>query len=97
MFCYSVFDRKANCYNTPFFCLTDGVAVRNFQDLVLDSRSSVSRYPEDFSLYKVGEFVEANGLLVSFPTPAHVSNATEFAVNNSSNCYSVVPPSPSEA
>lgn len=96
MYCYSVFDRKANCYNTPFFCHTDGVAVRNFQDLVLDSRSSVNRHPDDYSLYKVGEFTEASGLLIPLSTPAHISNATEFAANISSSC-DVSSLTPSEA
>lgn len=78
MFCYSIYDRKANCYNTPFFSQTDGVAVRNFQDLVSDTRSTVYRYPDDFSLYKVGEFNETSGALIPLDAPSHISNASEF-------------------
>lgn len=80
MFCYSIYDRKANCYNIPFFAQTDGVAVRNFQDLVSDSRSTVYRYPDDFSLYKVGEFNETSGALITLDAPSHISNASEFVV-----------------
>lgn len=60
---YSIYDEKACAFNVPFFCVSDGVAVRNFTDLALDPRSMVHTHPEDFSLYCIGSFVDDTALL----------------------------------
>lgn len=58
---YAIYDKKACSYNTPFYCKTNGIAVRIFADLVSDTSSVVSRHPEDFELYCLGEFNEDTG------------------------------------
>ena len=50
MFVYSIYDKVAGVFNTPFFQLNDGVAIRSFMDLVRDEKSTVSRHPEDYEL-----------------------------------------------
>lgn len=63
MLAFSVFDKKAVSFNTPFFVQTKGVAMRSFADLVADKRTTVAQHPEDFALYEVGFFAEQNGKL----------------------------------
>lgn len=58
---YSVFDVKSQLYGTPFFMLRDEIAQRAFADLVNDKSTMVSRHPEDFLLYKIGEFWDDSG------------------------------------
>ena len=53
---YSVFDKKLGNYATPFFMKNHGLAVRAFGDLVTDPSTTVSRHPEDYSLYCLGAF-----------------------------------------
>lgn len=60
---FSIFDKKAGVYNTPFFCINQQVAVRSLCDLCSDARSFVAKHPEDYALYLIGEFDEFNGAL----------------------------------
>ena len=64
MLAFSVFDKKAVSFNTPFFVQTKGVAMRSFADLVADKRTTVAQHPEDFALYEVGNFDETGGVLL---------------------------------
>ena len=81
MKCFSVFDVKANMFGVPFFAVSVGVASRMFADLVVDSRSTIYRYPADFALYEIGDFNETSGLFTSLDRPNHVCNASEFVAN----------------
>ena len=64
MLAFSVFDKKASSYGTPFFVPTRGVALRSFSDLANDQRSVVAQHPEDFALYEVGSFDDIGGVLL---------------------------------
>lgn len=57
--CYAVYDVKACVYNTPFFMLNHGVALRAFSDWSNDSQTVIARHPEDYSLWFLGEFDDA--------------------------------------
>lgn len=54
--CYSVFDAKAEAFITPWFMPTDGQAIRTFSDCVRDERHEFGKHPEDYALFRVGEF-----------------------------------------
>lgn len=58
---YSVYDKKAKVYGTPFFQLNNNVALRSFTDLVNDGRSTVSKHPSDFNLECIGVFNDTDG------------------------------------
>ena len=82
---YSIFDKKAGTYSNPFFCVSQGVAIRQLMDLVTDQRTTVSKYPEDFALYEVGSFNEITGALLpcrhdggEVLNPVFISNALDF-------------------
>lgn len=64
MFVYSIYDKVAGFFNTPFFQLNDGVAIRSFMDLVRDEKSSVSRHPEDYELWLIGKFLDDSGRII---------------------------------
>lgn len=66
---YSVFDSKLAVFELPFFMGTDPAAIRGFTDAVNDSRPENpylkwNRHPEDYSLYRVGEFDDSIGKLI---------------------------------
>lgn len=73
--CYSIFDDKAQYFNVPFFSASEGIALRDFGDLCNDSRSVVSRHPEDYHLYCLAEFDDDKGLFTSLPQPVFVAHA----------------------
>lgn len=69
---FSIRDSKAEIYNQPFFNKSHGEAERNFQMLIADEKSMVSKYPEDFDLYFIGTYDDESGKLDPLPTPQHV-------------------------
>lgn len=70
---YSIFDRKAGVYLTPFFAVNDQVADRSFQALAKRPESTIASAPEDFSLYRIGEFCDDSGEITP-SAPDWVSN-----------------------
>lgn len=73
---YSIYDRKALAYHSPFYQTTDGAAVRTFSDLVQDNNTQVGRHPADFVLYCVGSYDDAKGELTPLAPLRHVIDAT---------------------
>lgn len=74
---YSVFDVKAEAFLQPFFCLTEGQAMRSFVDVANDRGHPMCVHAEDYSLFFLGEFDESNGMLVPGQAPKLVATALE--------------------
>lgn len=68
---FAVYDKKADSYNTPFFCANDDLAKRSFIDLCRDSRTVVALHPEDFDLWYIGTFLEDTALLLQAQKGEH--------------------------
>ena len=64
---YSLYDLKAQIYSHPYYSLNDSVALRTFLQMGQDPTSTVHHYPDDFKLYRIGDFDDATGVL----TPEH--------------------------
>lgn len=58
---FSIFDIKSELFNTPFFMVTRGEAVRAFKDLVNDRATTVGRHPDDYRLMCIGTFDNESG------------------------------------
>lgn len=65
----AIHDSAAGAYNRPFFLPSAGLAVRSFRDEV--NRNAADNpmfgHPDDFTLYQLGIFDDADG---TFQTPA---------------------------
>lgn len=64
-FVYGIFDRKALAYTQPSLMLfdNDALAIRTVK-IVLNNKGLgdlISRYPEDFELWKLGSFDPVSG------------------------------------
>lgn len=75
---FSIFDSKAECYNTPIFLPTEGQALRIFDDMVNTQEQEVSKHPEDYTLFCLGEFDADIGLVTPLNTPKSLGLAMEF-------------------
>lgn len=75
---FSIFDDKAQIFNVPFFFVHKGQASRAFSDLIGDRQSTIAHHPEDYSLYRVGEFDDVSGLMLGFVTPEFIARAIEY-------------------
>jgi hypothetical protein len=76
---YTIQDSVAKVYNTPFFCKTDGEALRNFKDLANDRQTTVGQHPEDYALYSIGAFDQNEGEVVPIE---HTKLATALAMQD---------------
>lgn len=75
---FSIYDVKAEGYNTPFFQPTFGLAERMFNEALKDEKSAISKYPEDFSLYYHGEIDTNTGLFIAESKPKLVVQGSKL-------------------
>lgn len=61
---YSIFDRKALAFLTPYLCQNDAVALRMFEGAVMDRQTAMAQFPEDYVLYRCGMFATDDGRVV---------------------------------
>ena len=66
---YSIYDKKSEHFGVPFFCVNEGVAKREFDRLQHDEDSYVCAYPDDYSLYGLGDFDDVKGKISPFDLP----------------------------
>lgn len=58
---FSIHDSKAAAFLRPFCLPSDAHAIREVSEVVQNTSSTFSDYPEDFTLFNVGEFDELTG------------------------------------
>ena len=58
---YTIYDVASGIYMRPFFSQADGQAIRGFKDISLDENHEVGKHPEDYTLYRVGQFNDTTG------------------------------------
>lgn len=73
---YSIFDQKARAFSQPFYCVNDEVADRAFSNTLRDETTMIGRYPGDYTCYRIGEFDDATGLLISELPPAFIAQGS---------------------
>jgi len=74
---YSIRDAKAEFFTQPFYKKTHGEAERDFTMLAQDAQSSISKFPEDFDLYYIGDFDNETGKTTPIDTPQHIIKAVQ--------------------
>jgi hypothetical protein len=60
---YTVRDSKSDAYLQPFFLPNDAVAQRAITDCVNDPNHAFFNHPEDYTLFKLGEFNVQTGVI----------------------------------
>lgn len=75
---YSVYDCKAEAYLQPMFMQSNGVAVRSFTAAVSDSKHDFCKFAEDYTLFELGEFDDADASFHMLATPNSLGKASEF-------------------
>lgn len=64
MFAFSTYDSKVGAFSEPFFAPSVEFAIREFRRAVNSEGTQVSKYPEDYTLFVVGEFDQETGKFV---------------------------------
>lgn len=58
---YSIYDSKAEQFSPPQVYHNDMLALRAFEGIVNDDKMLIKNYPEDFSIYYVGNLGDSDG------------------------------------
>lgn len=74
LYCYSIFDNKANAYLQPFFSINADTARREFHKAV-NGDGQFNRWAEDYSLFQMGCFDQDDGTWEMHSAPKHIVNA----------------------
>lgn len=75
---YAIWDGKVEAYSPPFIQKTAGQAIRFLTDLVNGQSSDVSKYPQDYDLFQVGEWDENKGQVKPLAANVHLVKALEL-------------------
>ncbi len=62
---YAIYDTACGVYTKMVFAQADGMVTREFQDLVNDAESAIGQHPEDYSIFRLGNFNDLTGLIVN--------------------------------
>lgn len=76
---YSVKDVRVG-FDGPQLAINDGAALRNFADMVANDKSYISKHPEDYQLFKIGEIELNTGDIT--PEVKFLANAIDFTAKN---------------
>lgn len=58
---YSIYDSKAEQFSPPQVYHNDLLALRAFEGIVNDDKMFIKKYPEDFTLYYIGNLSDSDG------------------------------------
>lgn len=62
---YSVYDSKGLLYQLPFYSASDATAQRSWAaNIINDPNSGYAQFPEDYTLFCIGEFDDSTGSLI---------------------------------
>lgn len=83
---FAIHDAKAEAYLQPFFMANKGSAIRAITDIVTKPDHQFAKYPEDFTLFELGEYDDSNGQMLPHLTPIPLAKAIELkTVHNPAN------------
>lgn len=74
---YSVRDIKAEAFGAPILVDNIGIAMRQWCDAVNNPELPLIKHPEDYALYRIGEFDLEKGIIIAEDQPVHVASAEE--------------------
>ena len=75
---FGIYDSKAEAYLQPFFMKSKGEAIRALTALVNDKDHNFGKYSEDFTLFELGSWNDANATFEMLHTPHSMGVLMEF-------------------
>jgi hypothetical protein len=80
--CFSVYDGAVKAFLPPFFCRTQGEALRSFSEAVNDAKHQFNRHASDYTLFLLGEYDDSSGVIAAVSAPQRVRSALECIVDD---------------
>lgn len=79
---FAVRDSKADAFGELFACPSVGLAVRSFGEAVMNPKTGLNRYPEDYSLWELGTYEQNSGQVEGLKLPKLIKSAVEVIQEN---------------
>lgn len=76
---FAIFDSKAEAWLPPFMSQNEATALRQIANLTVDSGHPFGSNPEDFAMFDIGSWDDANCRYELEPAPRHLANLVELA------------------
>lgn len=82
---FTTYDRAGEMYSPPFIAPHAGMAIRGFTDAINnpDRNTDISKHPDDFDLFEIGEFDSSTGVITPF-SPKLVVQGKQIALQSNS-------------
>lgn len=90
MIIVAVRDSAIDAFMRPFFVPSVAAAVRSFGDEVNRSGSEMAAHPEDYELFELGNWFDADASFEVLPKPRSVSRAVDFVSVNMKSSVKLV-------
>ena len=76
---YTIYDKAAKAFNTPFFMHNKALAIRAFEDNVnSQEENNITKHPEQFSLFCLGEYDDSKAQFTLLDQPELEATALEL-------------------
>lgn len=71
---FSLRDTKSAHFGKPTIAPHQAPLIREYDEAVNDSKSTLNKFPQDFDLYKIGVFNHITGVITPEINPVHIVN-----------------------
>lgn len=75
---FTVYDSAASAYLEPFYAPTIEYAIRQFRQTVNKAGHQFSQFPEDYTLFHIGEFDMSTGIIKPNDGPVNIGVGITF-------------------
>lgn len=75
---YSIYDSKVEAYLPPLFFKSKGEFLRSFGEAVNDPKSTISKYPSDYTAFELGSWDDCKCIFDLYKVPVSLGLALEF-------------------
>jgi len=75
---YAILDLKTSVFGKPVFFSSEGECLRTLSDTFSSGDSLPAKHPEDFVLYRVGDFCDSKGVLEGAEPSVVVGPLSEY-------------------
>jgi len=75
---YAVYDSKVQYFHQPMFMRNKGEALRSWELVANEKDHAISRHPEDFNLFELGEYDDQTGQITMHKAPISIGLAAQF-------------------
>lgn len=72
---FSIYDSKAVSFLPPWNESTAGTALRKFKDAVVREGTDFNKWPEDYTLFEIGEFDDQTGIVLGYDHATEIAKA----------------------